>query len=61
MKMAKEDLQRIRHIVAFKGVEMTPDQIIQLLREVEPDIRIVEEPGLVTLIKELENGDNSTG
>jgi len=56
MKMAKEDLLRIREIGAEKGCEMTPQEVIDLLQEVKPDLEIVDEPGLMTELKK--SGDD---
>jgi hypothetical protein len=57
MQMAKEDLLRVREIAASKGCEMTPQEVIDLLQEVKPDLEIVDEPGLVTFRKDL--GENT--
>ena len=53
MEIAKEDLQYIRqHIAERHGAEMTPQEVLDILREVE-DIEVVSEPGLVTMLREL--------
>lgn len=54
----KEDLLRIREIAAKKGSELTPQQIIDLLKQVDPNLEIIDEPGLVTWLKTY--GDTST-
>lgn len=59
MKIAKEDLLRIREIAASNGVELTVDEVIQLLRKAKPNLEIVNKPGLVTWLKN--HGNNSTG
>jgi hypothetical protein len=58
MKVTKEDLLRIREIAAEKGSELTPQQVIDLLRKAKPGIEIIDEPGLVTWLKE--HGNTST-
>lgn len=58
MRITKEDLLRIREIAAEKGGELTPQQVIDLLKKIRPDIEIVDEPGLVTWLKE--HGNTST-
>jgi hypothetical protein len=57
MRMAKEDLLHLRSVAASNGCELTPQEAINLLKIVKPDLEIVDEPGLVTRIK---NGDSST-
>jgi hypothetical protein len=52
MKMAKEDLLMIRQIAAERGSELTPQQMIDLLKKVRPKLEIVNEPGLVTRARE---------
>ncbi len=59
MKMTKEDLLRIREVAASNGRELTPKETVDLLKRIRPDLEIVDEPGLVTWIKE--NGDSSSG
>lgn len=58
MKMAREDLLKIRNIAASHGCELTPDQLIKLLKIVKPQLTITNESGLVTLVKRY--GDNRT-
>lgn len=58
MKMAREDLLRIRSIAAGHGCELTPDQLIELLKIVRPKLTITDESGLLTLVKKY--GDNRT-
>ncbi len=58
MKMTKEDLLKIREIASESGVEMTPMQILELIKKARPDIEIKDEPGLVTWLRQ--HGDNST-
>jgi len=61
MKMAREDLQRVRQLVAERhGKELTPDQLEQLFKECK-DLEIVDEPGLVTEIRRQERGDSGSG
>jgi len=61
MKMAKEDLLRVREIMAEQGSESTPDELVDLLKQVQPDLCIEDEPGLVTIVRESRKyGDNST-
>jgi len=59
MRIMKEDLLRIREIAAENGSELTPEQVLQLLRRAKPDLQLKEEPGLVSWIKK--HGNNSTG
>ena len=59
MRMTREDLLRVREIAAEKGSELTPEETILLLKKARPDLEIVDEPGLVTWLRE--HGDNSTG
>jgi len=56
MEMAKEDLLWIRELLANRGEELTPNEVIEILKEVKPDIEIVDEPGLVTFIEEFKKG-----
>jgi len=56
MKIAKEDLLHIIESAANRGEELTLNEVIEILKEVKPDIEITDEPGLVTLIKELKKG-----
>lgn len=59
MQIAREDLQHVRQYIAEKyGKEMTPDQVLEVMREVKK-IDVVDEPGLVTLMRQ--DGDSSTG
>lgn len=58
MRMMKEDLLKIRLIVAEHGLELTPKQMIELLQRVRKDIIIEDGPGLVTWLRQ--NGNNST-
>ena len=58
MKLTKEDLLRVREIAAEKGSELTPQQVIDFLKQVRPDLEIVNEPGLVTWLEK--HGNNST-
>jgi len=58
MKLMKEDLLRIREIAAEKGTELTPQQIVEILKLVKPDLEIKDEPGLMTWIRQY--GNNST-
>lgn len=53
MEMAREDMLEVRNILATDGVELTPDDLIEILVDAEPDLRIVDEPGLVTEIKKI--------
>jgi hypothetical protein len=51
MKIPKEDLQYIRQFIAeAHGKEMTPDQVLEVMREVKK-IEVVDEPGLATLMR----------
>jgi|32_taG_2_1085360.scaffolds.fasta_scaffold152419_2 hypothetical protein len=59
MIMAKEDLQYIRNLIAQKGVEFTPSQVIELLRKAKPELEISNLPGLLTELKK-ENGNTRT-
>ena len=59
MRIMKEDLLRIREIAAENGSELTPEQVLQLLRRAKPDLQLKEEPGLVSWVKK--HGNNSTG
>ena len=59
MRIMKEDLLRIREIAAENGSELTPEQVLQLLRRAKPDLQVKEEPGLMSWIKK--HGNNSTG
>lgn len=56
MEIAKEDLLHIIESAANRGEELTLDEVIEILKEVKPDIEIADAPGLVTLIKELKKG-----
>lgn len=58
MKVTKEDVLRIREVAAEKGVELTPQQVVDILKKARPDLKIVDEPGLVTWLKE--HGNTST-
>lgn len=58
MKIAKEDLLRIREIASESGTEMTPQQIFELIKKANPDITVEDGPGLVTRLKLY--GNNST-
>jgi hypothetical protein len=58
VKMTKEDLLKIREIASESGVEMTPMQILELIKKARPNIEIKDEPGLVTWLRQ--HGDNST-
>lgn len=58
MKVTKEDVLRIREIAAEKGSELTPQQVIDLLKKARPDLEVVDEPGLVAWLRE--HGDTST-
>jgi hypothetical protein len=58
MKITKEDLQYVRQYIAEQGKEMTPDQVLEVMREVKR-IEVVDEPGLATLMRQ--NGNPSTG
>ena len=51
MKLAKEDLLRIREIAAKNGSELTPQQVINFLKQIKPDLEIVNEHGLATWLK----------
>lgn len=51
--ITKEDLLRIREIAAENGTEFTPYQILQILRQIRPELKFVDEPGLVSIIREL--------
>ena len=55
MKMMKEDLLRIREIAAEKGSELTPIQVLELLRKAKPNLVIEDEPGLITRLKTYGN------
>ena len=52
MEIAKEDLQRIRELLAEKGKELTPKEVLTILRK-SKDIEVVDRPGLVTRIRQL--------
>lgn len=58
MKVTKEDILRIREIAAERGGELTPQQVIDLLKKARPNLEVVDEPGLVTWLKE--HGNTST-
>ncbi len=58
--MAKEDLLHIRELIASKGMELTPNQVIKILNEVK-NIKIVDEPGLVSEIKRLRQQHGNSG
>lgn len=58
MRLTKEDLLRVREIAAEKGSELTPQQVIDFLKKARPDLEIVNEPGLVTWLRE--HGNTST-
>lgn len=53
MKIAKEDLLYTRSLLAAKGIEVTPQEFLEILQEVRP-VEVVDEPGLVSRIKELD-------
>jgi hypothetical protein len=55
MKIAKEDLLRVRELCASKGTEMTPGQLEEILQQVKPDLTVIEEPGLVSIIKDIKD------
>lgn len=59
MIMAKEDLQYIRNLVAGKGIELTPSQLIELIRKAKPDMEITDSPGLLTELRK-DNGNSRT-
>lgn len=56
MKIAKEDLLYTRSLLAAKGIEVTPQEFLEILQEVRPNepVEVVDEPGLVSKIKELD-------
>jgi len=58
MIMTKEDLLKVRGIAAENGRELTPRQAIDLLKQIKPDFKIVDEPGLVTWLEK--HGNTST-
>jgi len=58
MKMAKEDLQYVRQYLAEQGREMTPAEVLEVMREVKK-VEVVDEPGLVTLMRN--DGNPGTG
>jgi|2_EtaG_2_1085320.scaffolds.fasta_scaffold00181_22 hypothetical protein len=56
MKVTKEDLQYVRQYIAEKhGKEMTPAQVLEVMREVKK-IEVVDEPGLATILRQ--DGNN---
>ena len=58
MKLTREDLLKVREIAAENGSEFTPQETIDFFKQVEPDIEIVDEPGLVTWLRK--HGNTST-
>lgn len=57
MKMAKEDLQYIRQLIAERhGKEMTPEEVLETMREVK-EVEIVEDMGLVSELRRLRRED----
>ena len=57
MKISEEDLKYVRQYIAEHGREMTPEQVLDVMREVKK-INVVDEPGLVTQMRQ--NGNSST-
>lgn len=53
MRIAKEDLLYTRSLLAIKGIEVTPQELLEILQEIRP-VEVVDEPGLVSSIKELD-------
>jgi len=52
MKIAKEDLLWIRTYVAEKhGKELTPQQVLDIIRKAKPEAVVSLQPGLTTLIR----------
>lgn len=52
LKIAKEDLLRIREIAAEHGTEMTPQEVLDVINNAV-NAKIVDEPGLVSAIRRL--------
>jgi hypothetical protein len=59
VKLAKEDLLWIRTYIAEKhGKELTPQQVLEILKKVK-QVEISDEPGLLSSIERGTNGDSS--
>ena len=51
MQIAKEDLLWIREYVAEKhGKELTPQQVLDIIRMAKPEAEVSLQPGLTTLM-----------
>ena len=54
IKIAKEDLLRVREIGAEKGTEFTLNDIVEAWNDVmSTPVEIIDEPGLVTELRKL--------
>lgn len=42
--MSKEDLLEVRARVAQQGMELTPDEVEEIFKEVDPSVVVVDEP-----------------
>lgn len=58
MEMAREDFLRVRELCAEQGDEMTPDEMLELLNEVQ-EVVLVDEPGIVSYIRELRKDEDN--
>jgi hypothetical protein len=54
MKMAREDFLYVRNDLAERGIEITPQQLLELMNQAKP-VELVDEPGMVSFIKEVES------
>jgi len=61
MRMAREDVLHIRQIAASHGRELTPDEVINLIRLIRPNIEIDNDPGLITLLRQSRHNDGDIG
>jgi len=53
VKIAKEDLLWIRTYIAEKHQkELTPQQVLDIIRKAKPEVEVSLQPGLTTLIRD---------
>lgn len=52
MPMPREDLLTVRRLITENGIEMTPEEIEELMREAIPDFEVVDEPGITTFLRD---------
>lgn len=50
MDFSKEDLD-----IVAKKAKMTPEEVLDILQEVKPELKLTHEPGLSTLLSSLLN------